>query len=266
MAIPVPDGMPIDYAEQLARVLLSKQSSGLFPDYQEFGQTADRRLVIRGLGDDFLEVQKFSGKLHRKFAQAMAMQRVHHRSRRRQIAYQMWLERLAERLEKKPSPEEKRRDKRITLALIVLMAALFSAYAYAYGEKSDETPGTGFWHCHDPDDAGGRTLVQLVASDFPPYMVFGGKVILADHQLDGLDHRWALMRPDTDENTMVVTGKEIFMRPDGLTYYVYYGDPPKNPATVLMVFKCVEVEFETAQSWSRGADWSVIFSLENERE
>ena len=249
LAIQVSDEMPIDYAEKLARVLLSKQPSGLFPDYQEFGQTAERRLVIRGLGHDFAEVQKLSGRLHRKFDQAMAIQRIAHRVQVRDVARQMWLQGLVERLDRKPSREDVRRDKRITLALIVLMAVLFCVYAYA---QQDRRPKMGFWHCHVLGDAEGPPIVQLASLGAFSYVSIGGEHIFADYQLDGLDRRWALMRQDSDDKKVWHrTGKEIFMQPDGFTVYLDFGYPPKHPGKVSMTFKCVEVDQQTAINWSK---------------
>ncbi|MCY3640496.1 MAG: hypothetical protein OXH37_05735, partial [Gammaproteobacteria bacterium] len=132
LAVRVPDGMPVDYVEKVARVLLDTQPRGRFPGYQEFGQTDDRQLVIRGLGHDPAEIERFSGRLHRKFEQAMAWQRVARRAEEKQVAYQRVLRRLIRRLERsRPSPEETRRDKRITLVILAFLALLTAINVWA---------------------------------------------------------------------------------------------------------------------------------------
>lgn len=119
LVIRVPDGLPINDAEKLARVLLSRQPRHLFPDYQVFGQTADHRMVIRGLGNDVLEIKRFSDKINRRMERAISWRR------------------FAKRMMRKPSREEVRRDKRghlfgAAIALSLLMATEAGAASYPW--------------------------------------------------------------------------------------------------------------------------------------
>ena len=123
----IPDGMPPKFAEKSARALLNQQPGARFPTHQEIAIADDNKLVIRGLGHDFDAIRKFDSELQGYWFRAQS------RAKYGIVWPGTGLDRLCLR-------REQRRDRHITLALVVLLAALWAVFGspFSRGQVSDE--------------------------------------------------------------------------------------------------------------------------------
>ena len=111
----IPDGMPPRFAEKSAWALLNRQPGARFPTHQEIAVADGNKLVIRGLGHDFDAVRKFDSELQGYWFRAQS------RAKYGVIWSGTGLDRLRFR-------REERRDRHITLSLVVLLAVLWAVF------------------------------------------------------------------------------------------------------------------------------------------
>ena len=70
LVLPIPDGIDPTLAIQSVERLLDKQPITRFPDYCPVGITDQGQLVVRGLGHDTMDIQRFGGEIRRSWARA----------------------------------------------------------------------------------------------------------------------------------------------------------------------------------------------------
>lgn len=70
LVVPIPDGLDPTRALRSVERLLDKQPITRFPDYCPVGVTDKGQLVVRGLGHDTMDIQRFGGEIKRAWARS----------------------------------------------------------------------------------------------------------------------------------------------------------------------------------------------------
>lgn len=70
LVVPIPDGLDPTRALRSVERLLDKQPITRFPGYKPVGTTDKRQIVVRGLGYDTTDIQRFGGEIERAWTRA----------------------------------------------------------------------------------------------------------------------------------------------------------------------------------------------------